>query len=183
MQMNIGKALKKIRKIAVFMISMVGGLGMHTVGATQPSDARLNAAAGYFRDICLAGSGDLTAALQAFDASDDFGNPRISKAGALTYGSFTGPDQINGSVKIGFDEIADHCSIIVKNGDDPMRTAQAIALLLADGDDGAVGSQPGFGDYPQGGFVIEEQSGAIFVAPLGTGASADIVHINYFPAN
>ncbi|MBU2957052.1 hypothetical protein Q4511_04880 [Paracoccus sp. 1_MG-2023] len=169
-----------MKKFMSLVVAASCGLGVGTAAAAQPSDARLDAAVGYFQDICM-GGGDLRASLQAFEASGDFGNPQVTDSGGLVYGSFTGPDRINGSVKMGFDGIADHCSIIVTNAGDPLQTSKAIALRLAGGDADALLAEPGFGDYPDGGIAIEGPQGVIFVAPLGTGASSDIVHVNFFP--
>ncbi|WP_378941871.1 hypothetical protein [Paracoccus sp. R86501] len=164
-----------------FLASAALCLSVGLAFAEQPDDARLNAAIGYFNTICVGPGGDLKASIKALSDSSDFGDGKITDAGSLTYGSFTGPDRINASVKMGFDDIMDHCTIIVKDSDRAMATAHAIALRLADGDAERLLGQDGFGDYPDGGYVVELDGGSAMVAPLGTGVSAEIVHINFFP--
>lgn len=149
--------------------------------AEQPDDARLDAAVDYFQTMCVGAGGDLKASIKALSESGDFGDEKIADADPLIYGSFTGPDQINASVKIGFDDIMDHCTIIVKDSGEAMRTAHAIAMRLAGGDADQLQGQDGFGDYPDGGYVVQLDAGPAMVAPLGTGVSAEIVHINFFP--
>jgi hypothetical protein len=156
-------------------------LTANVAAAEQPADARLDLAADQFQSLCMGTDGDLRAAIQSFSDSDMFGGEKITDADPLLYGSFTGPEQINASVKIGFDDILDHCTIIVKDSGDAMQTAHDIALRLAGGDTDKLLGQEGFGDYPDGGYVLEQTKGSVFVAPLGSGVSADIVHINYFP--
>jgi hypothetical protein len=149
--------------------------------AEQPSDARLDRAVGFFQSMCMGSGGDLKASIAALSDSDDFGGERITNADPLIYGSFTGPEQINASVKIGFDDVLDHCTIMVKDSGDAVRTANDIALRLADGDTGKLLREEGFGDYPDGGYLVEMAKGVALIAPLGSGVSADIVHINYYP--
>ena len=164
-----------------FLASAAIYLSAGAAVAEQPADARLDKAVGYFQSMCTGTGGDLKASIKALSDSADFGDEKITDADPLVYGSFTGPDQINASVKIGFDDILDHCTIIVKDSGDAMQTANDIALRLVGGDAEQLLNQDGFGDYPDGGYVVRMQKGAAMVAPLGAGVSADIVHINYFP--
>ncbi|MBL3554067.1 hypothetical protein JMM63_07455 [Rhodovulum sulfidophilum] len=153
-----------------------------TVLATAAhADEREAAAISAFESYCLASGGDLGKAIEALDASDSFEDGRKSGSGSFVYASYLGPDGINASVVIGGSMSDDKCSIILQNVADPMALADEMSLDMAK----AAGAEPmkweGFGDYGKGAYGYQRDDGDVLVAPMTTGISNDIVHINFYP--
>ncbi|WP_414832908.1 hypothetical protein [Afifella sp. YEN Y35] len=156
-----------------------------TISSANAGPADLNGrpaqAASYFEQYCLANGGNLTKAIAALAGSKTFGNQSGTNAGSITYASFTGPDGINASVKIGFSSIADHCSIIVMRSGDGMALSKALADHFAAKTGANASSVKPFADYGEGGYAVPYESGQIIAAPMTTGIQPGIVHINFFP--
>ena len=161
------------------------GIVLSGVLAAPALAAPTEQATALFRQYCMGGDGDLAAVIEAMDASADFDNRSGRDIGAMRYASFTGPADINASVKIGFSTVDDHCSIILRKVNDPMATSEQIAEALAKPTQTQVQQFRPFGDYGKGGYgmIGFEDRGDIVVAPLTTGISPNIVHINYYPVS
>ncbi|ARC90708.1 hypothetical protein [Rhodovulum sp. MB263] len=153
-----------------------------TVLATAAhADEREAAAVSAFESYCLASGGDLGKAVEALDASDSFEDGRKSGAGSFVHASYVGPDGINASVMIGASMSDDKCSIILKNVADPLALADKLSLDMAKAAEAEPVKWEAFGDYGKGAFGYQRDDGDVLVAPMTTGISDDIVHINFYP--
>ncbi|MDQ0326135.1 subtilisin family serine protease [Rhodopseudomonas julia] len=172
-----------MQKIALGLagLFLAGTISSANAAASPALSGRPAQAAAYFEQYCLTNGGNLAQAIAAFAGSKTFGNQSGTNAGRITYASFTGPDGINASVKIGFSSIADHCSIIVIGAGDAMALSKALADHFAGETGPSISSVEPFADYGEGGYAVPYQGGQIIAAPMTTGIQPGIVHINFFP--